>query len=175
MAVRPALPFFTSRARPHDITETTRGNLFIQDQDGFWCTPPLDEQVLPGVTRREVLDLLDDQRRRHESGVAQCRSYASHAAPSGPAASAGRFRSLPSMAERSLMSLSSLQSSTSARHELTASVSDIVRGEISHGNVSADVQTAPGRDHRTADFTSGSVRRDVDICNRKGGHAESDG
>ena len=60
-AVRPALPFFTSRARPHDITETTRGNLFIQDQDGFWCTPPLDEQVLPGVTRREVLDLLDDQ------------------------------------------------------------------------------------------------------------------
>ena len=60
-AVRPALPFFTSRARPHDITETTRGNLFIQDQDGLWCTPPLDEQVLPGVTRREVLDLLDDQ------------------------------------------------------------------------------------------------------------------
>ena len=60
-AVRPALPFFTSRARPHDITETTRGNLFIQDRDGLWCTPPLDEQVLPGVTRREVLDLLDDQ------------------------------------------------------------------------------------------------------------------
>jgi para-aminobenzoate synthetase / 4-amino-4-deoxychorismate lyase len=61
VAVRPALPFFTSRARPHDITETTRGNLFMQDQDGFWCTPPLDEQVLPGVTRREVLDLLDDR------------------------------------------------------------------------------------------------------------------
>ena len=47
---------------PHDITETTRGNLFLQDQDGLWCTPPLDEQVLPGVTRREVLDLLDDRR-----------------------------------------------------------------------------------------------------------------
>jgi para-aminobenzoate synthetase / 4-amino-4-deoxychorismate lyase len=62
-AVRPALPFFTSTARPRDITETTRGNLFMQDRDGFWCTPPLDEQVLPGVTRREVLDLLDDQRR----------------------------------------------------------------------------------------------------------------
>jgi para-aminobenzoate synthetase/4-amino-4-deoxychorismate lyase len=61
-AVRPALPFFTSLARPHDITETTRGNLFMQDRDGVWCTPPLDEQVLPGVTRREVLDLLDDQR-----------------------------------------------------------------------------------------------------------------
>ncbi|HEX6758078.1 MAG TPA: chorismate-binding protein [Propionibacteriaceae bacterium] len=61
VAVRPALPFFTSRARPLDITETTRGNVFMHDQDGFWCTPPLDEQVLPGVTRREVLDLLDDR------------------------------------------------------------------------------------------------------------------
>jgi para-aminobenzoate synthetase/4-amino-4-deoxychorismate lyase len=61
-ATSPALPFFTSQARPYHITETTRGNLFIQDRDGVWCTPPLDEQVLPGVTRREVLDLLDDQR-----------------------------------------------------------------------------------------------------------------
>ena len=60
-AVRPAQPFFTSRARPHHVTETARGNLFMQDQDGFWCTPPLDQQVLPGVTRREVLDLLDDR------------------------------------------------------------------------------------------------------------------
>ena len=41
------------RARP-DITETSRGNIFIQDQHGSWCTPPLDEQVLPGMTRREV-------------------------------------------------------------------------------------------------------------------------
>ena len=61
VAVRPALPFFTSQVRPHDITETSRGNLFVQDHDGVWCTPPLDEQVLPGVTRREVLDLLDDR------------------------------------------------------------------------------------------------------------------
>jgi para-aminobenzoate synthetase/4-amino-4-deoxychorismate lyase len=61
-AVKPAMPFFTSQARPHAITETTRGNLFLQDDDGVWCTPPLDEQVLPGVTRREVLDMLDDQR-----------------------------------------------------------------------------------------------------------------
>ena len=61
-AASPAQPFFTSRARPHDITETSRGNLFLQDQDGFWCTPPLDEQVLPGVTRREVLDLFADRR-----------------------------------------------------------------------------------------------------------------
>jgi para-aminobenzoate synthetase / 4-amino-4-deoxychorismate lyase len=61
-AVKPAMPFFTSKARPDAIAETTRGNLFLQDDDGIWCTPPLDEQVLPGVTRREVLDLLDDQR-----------------------------------------------------------------------------------------------------------------
>jgi para-aminobenzoate synthetase / 4-amino-4-deoxychorismate lyase len=60
-AVSPALPFFTSRSRPQHITETARGNLFMQDLDGVWCTPPLDEQVLPGVTRREVLDLLDDR------------------------------------------------------------------------------------------------------------------
>jgi para-aminobenzoate synthetase/4-amino-4-deoxychorismate lyase len=61
-AVSPDLPFFTSPTRPYDVTETSRGNLFIQDRDGCWCTPPLDEQVLPGVTRREVLDLLDDQK-----------------------------------------------------------------------------------------------------------------
>jgi para-aminobenzoate synthetase / 4-amino-4-deoxychorismate lyase len=60
-AALPDLPFFTSPVRPHDIAETSRGNLFVQDRDGVWCTPPLDEQVLPGVTRREVMDLLDDQ------------------------------------------------------------------------------------------------------------------
>jgi para-aminobenzoate synthetase / 4-amino-4-deoxychorismate lyase len=61
-AASPDLPFFTSRIRPYDLSETSRGNIFVQDQHGFWCTPPLDEQVLPGVTRREVVDLLDDQR-----------------------------------------------------------------------------------------------------------------
>jgi para-aminobenzoate synthetase/4-amino-4-deoxychorismate lyase len=61
-AVSPDLPFFTSPTRPYDISETSRGNLFVQDRDGCWCTPPLDEQVLPGVTRREVVDLLDDQK-----------------------------------------------------------------------------------------------------------------
>jgi len=61
-AVSPDLPFFTSGIRPDDVCETSRGNIFIQDRDGFWCTPPLDEQVLPGVTRREVVDLLDDHR-----------------------------------------------------------------------------------------------------------------
>jgi para-aminobenzoate synthetase/4-amino-4-deoxychorismate lyase len=49
-------PYFTAAGR---VSETSRGNLFWRDKDGVWCTPPLDEQVLPGVTRREVIDLLD--------------------------------------------------------------------------------------------------------------------
>jgi para-aminobenzoate synthetase / 4-amino-4-deoxychorismate lyase len=61
-AVTPDIPFFTSARQPYDVSETSRGNIFVQDRDGSWCTPPLDEQVLPGVTRREVVDLLDDQR-----------------------------------------------------------------------------------------------------------------
>ena len=55
-ASSPALPYFTAAGR---VTETSRGNLFWRGEDGVWCTPPLDEQVLPGVTRREVIDLLD--------------------------------------------------------------------------------------------------------------------
>ena len=51
----PALPYFTAAGA---VTETDRGNLFWLDASGQWCTAPLDEQVLPGVTRREVLDLL---------------------------------------------------------------------------------------------------------------------
>ena len=51
----PALPYFLAAGM---VTETDRGNLFWRDRSGQWCTPPLDEQVLPGVTRREVLDLL---------------------------------------------------------------------------------------------------------------------
>lgn len=62
-AVTPDLPFFTSPRQPYDVSETSRGNIFVQDRDGSWSTPPLDEQVLPGVTRREVVDLLDDQRK----------------------------------------------------------------------------------------------------------------
>jgi anthranilate/para-aminobenzoate synthase component I/branched-subunit amino acid aminotransferase/4-amino-4-deoxychorismate lyase len=60
-AVSPDLPFFTSQGWM-DITETSRGNIFIQDEHGSWCTPPLDEHVLPGITRREVIDLLDELR-----------------------------------------------------------------------------------------------------------------
>ena len=50
-----AMPYFTVDGA---VTETSRGNLFWQDADGVWHTPPLDEQVLPGVTRREVVELL---------------------------------------------------------------------------------------------------------------------
>ena len=50
-----AMPYFTVDGA---VTETSRGNLFWRDADGVWHTPPLDEQVLPGVTRREVVELL---------------------------------------------------------------------------------------------------------------------
>ncbi len=50
-----AMPYFTF---DDAVTETSRGNLFWRDVDGTWRTPPLDEQVLPGVTRREVVEQL---------------------------------------------------------------------------------------------------------------------
>ena len=58
--VAPDLPYFTSTERPDRLSETSRGNLFLLGADGTWRTPPLDESVLPGVTRREVLDLFAD-------------------------------------------------------------------------------------------------------------------
>jgi len=60
-AVAPELPYFTSIGRPSRLSETSRGNLFLLGPDGAWRTPPLDETVLPGVTRREVLDLFDER------------------------------------------------------------------------------------------------------------------
>jgi para-aminobenzoate synthetase/4-amino-4-deoxychorismate lyase len=54
----PALPYFTQAG---SVAETSRGNLFWRARSGQWCTPPLDEAVLPGVTRREVLDLLAER------------------------------------------------------------------------------------------------------------------
>ncbi len=57
-AVAPALPYFV--AGSPGVTESSRGNLFCQGADGVWRTPPLDGHLLPGVTRREVLDLLPD-------------------------------------------------------------------------------------------------------------------
>ena len=58
--VAPELPYFTSTGQPERLSETSRGNLFLLGTDGTWRTPPLDESVLPGVTRREVLDLFDE-------------------------------------------------------------------------------------------------------------------
>ncbi|MCW2801850.1 MAG: putative para-aminobenzoate synthase component [Propionibacteriaceae bacterium] len=67
-AAAPALPYFVSDATPtpdslrcgsavsSTVRETSRGNLFVLDADGTWLTPPLDDEVLPGVTRRAVLD-----------------------------------------------------------------------------------------------------------------------
>jgi para-aminobenzoate synthetase/4-amino-4-deoxychorismate lyase len=50
------LPYFLTAAGGH-VAEASRGNLFCQRSDGVWLTPPLDHSLLPGVTRREVLDL----------------------------------------------------------------------------------------------------------------------
>ena len=41
--------------------ETTRGNLFLLDADGGLITPPLRDDLLPGITRRAVLDLARDR------------------------------------------------------------------------------------------------------------------
>jgi para-aminobenzoate synthetase/4-amino-4-deoxychorismate lyase len=65
-----ALPYFTPPDRPELITETSRGNLFLKQADGAWCTPPLDEEVLPGITRREVIDILDQLHARDERQAA---------------------------------------------------------------------------------------------------------
>ncbi|SDS65733.1 para-aminobenzoate synthetase / 4-amino-4-deoxychorismate lyase [Friedmanniella luteola] len=59
VAVAPALPYFVGEPAT-GVTESSRGNLFARGPDGVWRTPPLDEHLLPGVTRREVLDLLAD-------------------------------------------------------------------------------------------------------------------
>ena len=53
---RPSLPYFLTRTGGQ-VAETSRGNIFCQRADGVWLTPPLDHGLLPGVTRREVLDL----------------------------------------------------------------------------------------------------------------------
>ena len=55
----PSLPYFVLDDVT-GVTESSRGNLFCCRPDGVWRTPPLDEHLLPGVTRREVLDLLAD-------------------------------------------------------------------------------------------------------------------
>ena len=55
----PALPYFLDPAGR--VAETSRGNLFVQGADGVWRTPPAGEHLLPGVTRRALLDELGDR------------------------------------------------------------------------------------------------------------------
>ena len=42
------------------VLETSRGNVFLLDADGTLTTAPLRDDLLPGVTRRAVLDLAHD-------------------------------------------------------------------------------------------------------------------
>jgi para-aminobenzoate synthetase/4-amino-4-deoxychorismate lyase len=45
------------------VLETSRGNVFLVRADGGLVTAPLTDQLLPGVTRRAVLDLARDEGR----------------------------------------------------------------------------------------------------------------
>jgi para-aminobenzoate synthetase/4-amino-4-deoxychorismate lyase len=42
------------------VLETTRGNVFLLRADGTLVTPPLRDDLLPGVTRRALLDVARD-------------------------------------------------------------------------------------------------------------------
>jgi hypothetical protein len=53
------LPYFLSPGTD-TVTETSRGNLVIQGPGAVWRTAPLDDDVLPGVTRREAVVALGD-------------------------------------------------------------------------------------------------------------------
>lgn len=60
----PSLPYFLDpKGR---VAETSRGNLFVLGPDAIWRTPPSTDWVLPGVTRRALLDVLGDRRIPYE-------------------------------------------------------------------------------------------------------------
>jgi para-aminobenzoate synthetase/4-amino-4-deoxychorismate lyase len=63
-AVGDAVPLFV--AADGSVLETSRGNVFLLRPDGSLRTPPLRDDLLPGVTRRALLDLAHDQGRRVE-------------------------------------------------------------------------------------------------------------
>ncbi|HZE49041.1 MAG TPA: aminotransferase class IV, partial [Jatrophihabitantaceae bacterium] len=42
------------------VLETSRGNVFLLLDDGTLVTPPLRDDLLPGITRRALLDLARD-------------------------------------------------------------------------------------------------------------------
>ena len=45
------------------VLETERGNVFLLEPDGTLVTAPLRDDLLPGVTRRALLDLARDEQR----------------------------------------------------------------------------------------------------------------
>ena len=59
---RTILPLFV--ADDGTLLETSRGNLFLVTADRGLITPPLRDDLLPGVTRRALLDLADRTGRR---------------------------------------------------------------------------------------------------------------
>ena len=59
-----AVPLFV--APDGTVLETSRGNVVLLAPDGGLVTPPLRDDLLPGVTRRALLDLAHDQGRRVE-------------------------------------------------------------------------------------------------------------
>jgi branched-chain amino acid aminotransferase len=51
---------FLDAARLRDVTETVASNVFARMKSGVLVTPPLDDQILPGVTRDSVIRIARD-------------------------------------------------------------------------------------------------------------------
>jgi para-aminobenzoate synthetase/4-amino-4-deoxychorismate lyase len=64
VAAGPAAPLYV--AADGAVLETERGNVFLIAADGTLVTPPLRDDLLPGVTRRAVLDRARDDGRPTE-------------------------------------------------------------------------------------------------------------
>jgi para-aminobenzoate synthetase/4-amino-4-deoxychorismate lyase len=62
------------------VLETSRGSVFSLGPDGSLVTPPLRDDLLPGVTRRALLDLARDTGRPHEVRPLQLAELTSRAA-----------------------------------------------------------------------------------------------
>jgi len=52
---------FCSNKNSEHLTETSGSNLFVLLADNKVVTPPLDDQILPGITRDSVIVLLKDR------------------------------------------------------------------------------------------------------------------
>lgn len=60
----PTLPYFLDPSGR--LAETSRGNVFVLGIDNVWRTPPATDWILPGVTRRTLLDQFADRGLSHE-------------------------------------------------------------------------------------------------------------